>query len=43
MRLWRSGDLVLRGGDEENARKTEGNVRKMKEKENKNRKSGMKE
>lgn len=43
MRLWRSGDLVLRGGDKEKARKIEGNVRKMTEKENKNRKSETKE
>lgn len=41
--LQHSGDLVLRGGDEEKARKREGNVRKVAEEEKKNRNSGTKE
>lgn len=36
MPLWHSGDLVVKVGDKEKARKIEENVRKMAEKKNKN-------
>lgn len=38
-----SGDLVLRGGDKEKARKREGNVRKVAKEDERNRNSGTKE
>jgi hypothetical protein len=41
--LQHSGDLVLRGGDKEKARKREGNVRKVAEEDERNRNSGTKE